>query len=180
MTSLPSISLVTGGAASGKSDFAETLVRASSRPRFYIATAQAFDTEMEAKIEAHKEARAEDGWTTFEEPLDLAGALPELPEGGVALLDCVTMWLSNLMMQNADLEREAELLIASLDALPYPLVIVTNEVGQGVVPDNALARRFRQAQGQLNRLLAARADLVVQVTAGLPLVLKGALPETLQ
>lgn len=179
MSSLPPLTLVTGGAASGKSDFAESLVRASSRPRFYVATAQAFDEEMDAKIEAHKLTRSEDGWTTFEEPLDLAGALPELPEGGVALLDCVTMWLSNLMLQNADLESEAEKLMSALQKLPYPLVIVTNEVGQGVVPDNALARRFRQAQGTLNRMIAARAELVVQVTVGLPLVLKGTLPEGL-
>lgn len=168
--------LILGGANSGKSDFAESLVRFHKKSMTYIATAQAFDAEMAAKIAQHTIARG-DAWTTIEAPHDAPQVLGGLPKDGVALLDCATMWLSNRMLNEADLEAETELFLAGLQACPCPLVVVSNEIGMGIVPDNALARRFRSAQGRLNRQIAARAGLVVQVTAGLPLVLKGALPQ---
>ncbi|WP_102109487.1 bifunctional adenosylcobinamide kinase/adenosylcobinamide-phosphate guanylyltransferase [Oceaniglobus roseus] len=173
---LPNVSLVLGGAASGKSDFAERLVLSERHRRpVYLATAQAFDDEMREKIRAHRAARGE-GWQTREVPLDLPRALGALAPSDIALLDCATLWLSNLILADADVEAECAALLDALDALPCPLVVVSNEVGQGIVPDNALARRFRNAQGRLNRRLAERAGLVVAVMAGLPLVLKGALP----
>ncbi len=177
MTDLPGVTLVIGGASSGKSSYAEGLVRSDGRPRIYVATGQAFDTEMEAKIEAHRTSRADDGWTTLEEPLELLGALSALPPGSVALIDCATFWLSNLMMEGADTETEIADLIAGLSDLAAPIVIVSNELGHGIVPENSMARQFRQAHGDLNCKLAAKAELVVQVTVGLPRILKGALPQ---
>ena len=176
MGKLPSLTLVIGGAASGKSDFAEHLVIKERATRVYLATGQAFDDEMADKIARHKRARAGDGWQTVEEPTDLKGALSSLPAGAATLLDCATMWLTNLIMDGADIAVETGELLAALSQVRGPVVIVSNETGHGIVPDNKLARRFRQEQGQLNRQLAAQADLVVQVTVGLPRVLKGALP----
>jgi len=173
---LPNLTLVLGGAASGKSCFAEGLVTSSGRAPVYIATAQAWDAEMAARIAAHRDARAGAGWRTLEEPAALPAALAAVTAGEAVLIDCATLWLSNLMLADADLPPAETALIAALAACPAPVVIVSNEVGQGIVPDNALARRFRDAQGGLNRRLAARAGLVVAVMAGLPLVLKGALP----
>lgn len=174
--SLPRLTLVIGGAASGKSAQAEALVRDQSGTRVYIATAQAFDDEMKAKIARHREMRAEHGWRTIEAPFDACAAVSELRAGEVALFDCATFWLSNLMLAERDWRAEADRLLAALASTPAPVVVVTNETGQGIVPENALARAFRQAQGELNQLLAAQADLVVAVMAGLPLVLKGTRP----
>ena len=171
--SLPSLSLILGGAASGKSAYAEGLVRAVSGRRVYIATAQAFDSEMEAKIAAHRQARAGDDWDTVEAPLALADAVGGLAAGDVALVDCATLWLSNLMLADRDWQAETRALMASLAACPCPVVVVSNEVGQGIVPENALARVFRAAQGGLNQKLAAEAGFVAMVVAGLPMVLKG-------
>ena len=176
MADFPQLTLVTGGAASGKSRFAEALVVASGRRKVYVATAQAFDAEMAAKIARHRADRGE-LWRTIEAPLDLAGALGQEWSDEIVLVDCLTMWLSNHLLAENDPGAEADRLMAALDAVRVPVVLVTNEVGQGVVPDNALARRFRNAQGALNQRVAARADLVVGVMAGLPLVLKGVLPE---
>lgn len=176
MSTLPALTLVIGGAASGKSDFAESLAMHSTGPRHYIATAQAFDAEMTAKIERHKAARADAGWQTIEEPLAVADALAALT-GGVILIDCATLWLSNLMMNEADIADHTNQLIEALAGQHPPIVIVSNEVGHGVVPDNKLARVFREEQGVLNRKLAAKADLVVQVTVGIPHVLKGTMPD---
>jgi adenosylcobinamide kinase/adenosylcobinamide-phosphate guanylyltransferase len=173
---LPSLSLVLGGAASGKSTFAEGLILATGRAPLYIATAQAWDAEMTAKIATHRAARAAQGWTTLEEPLDLPAALSRATDADAVLIDCATLWLTNLMLSDADLAQAEAALAAALARCPAPVVIVSNEVGQGIVPDNALARRFRNAQGGLNRRIAAQAGLVVAVMAGLPLVLKGALP----
>ncbi|MCR8724015.1 bifunctional adenosylcobinamide kinase/adenosylcobinamide-phosphate guanylyltransferase [Frigidibacter sp. ROC022] len=172
---LKNLSLVLGGASSGKSGFAETLVTGSGRARVYIATAQAHDAEMQARITAHRQARGPD-WRTVEAPLEPGAALATVAEDEIALLDCATLWLSNLMLAGADLAEAERELMQALDDCPAPVVVVSNEVGGGVVPDNALARRFRAAQGGLNQRLAARADLAVLVVAGLPLVLKGALP----
>lgn len=172
---LPAQSLVLGGAASGKSLFAEGLVQQSGRPMIYLATAQAFDDEMRAKL-AHHKSRRGPGWRTIEEPMDVGRTLAALGGDTAVLLDCVTMWLSNQLLAEADLEEAEASLMAGLALCAAPVVMVSNEVGLSVVPDNALARRFRDAQGRLNQKLAARADLVVNVVAGLPQVLKGHLP----
>lgn len=170
---LPELTLVLGGASSGKSAHAETLVAASGLRQIYVATAQAFDAEMRAKIAAHRAARGA-GWQTIEEPVDLPAALARAAAGDAVLIDCATLWLTNLILAEADVDAAHERLVAAIDACPAPVVIVSNEVGAGIVPDNALARRFRSAQGRLNQTLAARAEHVVAVMAGLPLVLKGA------
>ena len=170
----PSITLVLGGAASGKSSFAENICFETEKPRYYIATAQAFDDEMRAKISDHQAQRGA-GWTTIEAPLDVAEALQSCPTGSVVLLDCATLWLSNMMLAERDVTAAGAALCAAIGACPAQVVIVSNEVGHGVVPDNALARQFRNAQGRLNQALAAQAGVVVQVIAGLPQVLKGAL-----
>jgi len=177
---LPKLTVVIGGAASGKSAFAEALVLASSRPRIYVATAEVWDAEMAAKVAAHRAARGA-GWRTVEEPRDIARALREVSPAEAVLIDCATLWLTNVMLadpapSDAALVTAMSDLLATLAACPAPVVIVTNETGQGIVPDNALARRFRSTQGTLNQGLAAQAGLVVAVIAGLPLVLKGALP----
>lgn len=171
---LPRLTLVLGGAASGKSAFAEGLVLGSGLPRVYIATAEAWDDEMRDRIAVHRARRT--GWTEREAPRDLAKALAEVPEGAAVLVDCATLWLTNQMLAEADLEAATDELLAALNACPGPVVVVSNEVGQGIVPENALSRAFREAQGRLNIRLADQADLAVAVMAGLPLVLKGNLP----
>lgn len=173
---LPHLTLVLGGAASGKSDYAEKILRSASDRRLYIATAQAWDDEMKAKIQAHQDARAADGWRTVETPLAPEEALQTMERDEIALLDCATMWLTNHLLTDSDLAQAQRALFAGIAEAPGRVVIVTNEVGAGIVPDNALARRFREAQGRLNRDIAERADLVVAVMAGLPLALKGELP----
>jgi adenosylcobinamide kinase / adenosylcobinamide-phosphate guanylyltransferase len=173
--SLPRLSLVVGGARSGKSAFAEALVLGSDHRRRYIATAEPHDDEMRERIAQHQRDRGAD-WTTVEAPLDLVAALATAREGEVVLIDCATLWLTNLMLGDRDIPAATEGLVAALAACPAPVVIVTNEVGWGIVPDNALARRFRDAQGRLNQRLAGEAGLVVTVIAGLPMVLKGMLP----
>lgn len=174
-TDLPHLTFVLGAAASGKSAFAERLVAATGRRRIYLATADALDEEMQVKIVAHQ-ARRGSGWTTVEAPLDLAPALAAAGPDEAVLIDCATLWLANQMGAKADLTTEESRLLHAIGKCAAPVTVVSNEVGAGVVPDNALARRFRSAQGRLNQGLAARAGLVVQVIAGLPLVLKGTLP----
>lgn len=176
--SLPSLSLVVGGARSGKSRIAETLVTATGRPRVYIATAQAFDDEMRDRIARHITDRGPD-WTTVEAPTDLDGALTACSPDGTVLVDCATLWLSNVMLNGLNVEENCHRLVNTLSNSPAPVVIVSNEVGWGIVPENALARRFRDAQGRLNQMIAARAGLVVGVMAGLPFALKGTLPKFL-
>lgn len=170
------LTLVLGGAASGKSAFAEGLTCAMGRPCLYIATAQAFDDEMKEKIERHRDRRGS-GWHTVEAPLEIAAALAAAPAEGAVLFDCATLWLSNRMLAGQDLDSAGADLCGALAACPAPVVIVSNEVGQGIVPEHAMGRAFRNAQGQVNQALAAQAECAVQVIAGLPLVLKGALPE---
>lgn len=172
---LPRLTLVLGGAASGKSAFAESLIFRTERPRTYIATAQAFDAEMKSKIAAHQNMRGQ-GWTTVEAPIDIAGALTQISPDNAVLIDCATLWLTNLILSDADVTAETDNLCNALSVAPFPIVIVSNEVGQGIVPDNALSRKFRNAQGRLNQQIAAQADTVVAVMAGLPLALKGQLP----
>jgi adenosylcobinamide kinase/adenosylcobinamide-phosphate guanylyltransferase len=173
---LPKLTLVIGGAASGKSGFAENLVMSSNKPRAYIATAQAFDDEMNAKIAKHKAQRGTD-WETYEEPLAPWSVLETIDDSNIVLLDCATFWLSNILLGEHDLDAAKAAFLDSLQKFNGSIVIVTNEVGQGVVPDNKLVRVFRQHQGELNQQLAALADLVIQVTAGLPQTLKGQLPK---
>ncbi len=173
--SLPHLTLVIGGARSGKSAYAEHLVTVSGRPRRYIATAEAWDEEMRDRIAQHRRDRGSD-WTTVEAPLDLAMALAASRADEAALIDCATLWLTNHLLADHDLSAETDRLVAALAACTAKTVIVTNEVGWGIVPENALARRFRDEQGRLNQRLAQVAGLVVTVIAGLPLVLKGQLP----
>ncbi len=173
---LPSLTLILGAAASGKSAFAEKLVESQAENRLYIATAEAQDGEMAEKIAAHR-ARRGAGWRTEEAPLDPAPALATAKAREVVLLDCATLWLANHIMAGNDPAAASEALESALAACPAPVVIVSNETGMGIVPESPLARRFRAAQGALNQRLAARAGLAVMVIAGLPLVLKGALPE---
>ena len=172
---LPNLTLIIGGAASGKSDFAEGLVTACGKSRIYLATAQAHDGEMVAKISRHQKSRGE-GWRTVEVPLDLSNALGTATANDVVLLDCATLWLTNHLIADSDLQATQRTLLQTLANCKAPVVIVTNEVGTGIVPENALARKFREAQGRLNQRLAAQADLAVMVIAGLPMVLKGNLP----
>lgn len=165
------VTLVIGGARSGKSRFAEDIVGATGLERIYIATAQAFDDEMRERIAHHRTRR--DNWRTVEAPRDLAGTLArETGPTRAVLVDCLTLWLSNAMLSEADVEHETERLLAALGSVSGPVVLVSNEVGSGVVPDNALARAFRDHQGRLNQRVAAIADRVTLVAAGLPLDLK--------
>lgn len=173
---LPARTVVLGGARSGKSAFAERLVETYERPKVYIATAQAFDNEMQTRITLHQEQRFSD-WRTVEAPLDVISALFETAAEHVVLLDCATLWLSNHMLADHDLSQESDRLLDALGRCPAGVVVVSNEVGFGIVPDTALGRRFRNEQGRLNQRLAAMADLAVLVVAGLPMVLKGALPK---
>ncbi len=173
--SLPPLTLVVGGASSGKSAYAEGLVESSGKSMTYIATAQAFDEEMRRKIDIHVSRRGV-GWTTIEAPMDLGPALQTLGADQVCLLDCATLWLTNQMLAEVDLETAQSDLMDAIARCPAPLVIVSNEVGHGIVPDTRLGRQFRDAQGRLNIVLAQAADVVVQVTMGLPHALKGSLP----
>ncbi|WP_373049909.1 bifunctional adenosylcobinamide kinase/adenosylcobinamide-phosphate guanylyltransferase [Thalassovita aquimarina] len=169
------LTLVIGGAGSGKSSWAENFVFQIGYDRIYIATAQPWDDEMQAKIQAHQRQRGQN-WHTVEAPMDVAAPLSEARPDQIVLLDCATMWLSNHLLAESELAQEEDRLIAALTACRAPIVVVTNEVGMSVVPENALARLFRDAQGRVNRRLAEKADLVVAVMAGLPLALKGQLP----
>ena len=165
---IPNKILVLGGAASGKSAFAEGLLDGVS-PRVYIATAQAFDGEMTDKIAQHKTRRGGD-WHTIESPRGLAKAIENAPQGAV-LVDCMTMWLANIM--DTDMDGEIAAFLHVFETSEKRLILVSNETGLGIVPDSPDVRRFRQSQGELNQALAARADCVIQVIAGLPLFLKG-------
>ncbi len=166
----PVLTFVLGGARSGKSRHAEGLVTRLPGPWRYIATAQAFDGEMQARIAQHQAERVP-GWVTVEAPVDLPAAL----EGSMPMLvDCLTLWLSNLMLGDHDVPAAFAALDAALEARRAPTVLVSNEVGLSIVPDNALARAFRDHAGRLHQRIAARADRVDLVVAGLPLHLKGA------
>ncbi len=169
---LPQLTLVLGGAASGKSAYAEKLCFQSDKPRVYIATAQAFDDEMRAKISDHRIQRGAN-WLTVEAPLDVATVLAARTMDEIVLLDCATLWLSNVLLAEQDIATASAAFLTALTNCPAQIVVVSNEVGHGIVPDNALARQFRNAQGRLNQSIAARANLVVHVIAGLPQTLKG-------
>ena len=166
---------VLGGAASGKSAYAENLANSCGLAKVYLASAQAFDAEMQAKINVHI-SRRDAGWTTVEAPLEVAAALRALNGDQVCLWDCATLWLSNQILAEADLDTAQADVLGALQSCAAEVIVVSNEVGQGVVPEHALGRQFREAQGRFNITLAARADRVVQVIAGLPNVLKGERP----
>lgn len=165
------LTLVIGGARSGKSRHAELLVTALPAPWTYIATAQAYDDEMRERIALHRERRGE-GWTTVDAPLDLVGVIEASPDGQPLLVDCLTLWLTNHMLADHDVEVEGRRLTEVLSRPRGPWFVVSNEVGLGIVPDNALARRFRDAAGRLNQHVAAAADSVLMMVAGLPLKVK--------
>ena len=167
------LTLVLGGARSGKSRHAEGLIQGAPPPWTYIATAQGFDDEMRDRIAEHRRRRPE-GWATVEAPLELAEAIRGAP--GAALVDCLTLWLTNLILAERDLGAEFADLVGACRAAPGPLVLVSNEVGLSIVPENALARRFRDEAGLLHQRLAAEADRVVFMVAGLALVVKGETP----
>jgi adenosylcobinamide kinase/adenosylcobinamide-phosphate guanylyltransferase len=166
--------LVLGGARSGKSAYAQRVVERSGLERVLVATAEAGDTEMAKRIARHRAGRGA-GWRVVEEPLDLSDALArEARPDRAVLVDCLTLWLSNLMLAGRDPDGETERFRATLRALPGPAVLVSNEVGSGVVPDTPLGRAFRDVQGRLNGVAAAACDAAVILVAGCPLVLKPA------
>jgi adenosylcobinamide kinase/adenosylcobinamide-phosphate guanylyltransferase len=173
------ITLVTGGARSGKSRYALELAERFPN-RAFIATAEAFDDEMQERIQRHRRQRGE-RFASIEEPVDLAGALRRLPgDTGIAVVDCLTVWLGNLYHRRGaepadDLEDFPEIgaFLAALRAVPCPLVLVTNEVGLGVIAADPMTRGFVEVAGRLNQEVAARAERVVLLVSGLPLALKG-------
>lgn len=171
--SLQATTLVLGGARSGKSAHAEGLARATGLDRVYVATAQAFDDEMRERIERHRADRAGDGWRTVEEPIGLPAAIARESRPDVVLLvDCLTLWLSNLILSGRDPAAMQAALIGMIRGAKGPLILVSNEVGLGIVPETPLGRAFRDAQGRLNQAVAAAVPRVVFVAAGLPLTLK--------
>jgi len=164
--------LVLGGARSGKSRYAQHLAETSGARPVLIATAQAHDAEMRARIARHAAERGPN-WTVVEEPHALAKALArEAQPGRVVVVDCATLWLSNLMLREADLAKASAELAGALKVLGGPAILVSNEVGGGIVPENALARRFRDAQGSLNQALAGVCEAVVLMQAGIPVRIK--------
>ncbi len=169
----PHAALVLGGARSGKSRHAEKLAHDSGLERHYIATGRAFDDEMQARIDSHRAERG-DLWTTHEEPLDLVGTLSSVDAPGrVILVDCLTLWVTNLMMAERDVEAEGRALAAHLPRAKARLIFVSNEVGLGIVPENRMAREFRDHAGRLHQRMAAEAQDVYFIAAGLPLKMKG-------
>ncbi len=163
--------LVLGGARSGKTAFAQAQAEAAVTRPTLIATGQAFDDEMRLRIERHRAERG-DRWATIEAPLDLTGALAALTADDAVVIDCLTIWLSNLLHAEIDIDASLRDLVITLAACPARVWVVSNEVGQGIVPDNALARRFRDEAGWMHQRLAAAANAVFLIVAGLPLRLK--------
>jgi adenosylcobinamide kinase / adenosylcobinamide-phosphate guanylyltransferase len=166
--------LILGGAKSGKSAYAERLVTAYPPPHIYVATAQVLDEEMAKRIETHRNRR-ERSWETIESPLELVSTLGRFQGGqNVVLVDCLTLWLSNLLLQtpNQPLEGAVRELVEFIKVVDYPLFLVSNEVGGGIVPDNPMARRFRDLAGFANQQVAAACRTVTMTVAGLPLRLK--------
>ncbi len=169
MTPARRITLVLGGARSGKSAYAERLIAERPPPWLYCATAQALDAEMGERI-AHHRARRGAGWRTIEEPCEIA---PLIETGAIPILvDCLTLWLTNLMLGQKGVDAEIERLLAAAKASQTALVFVSNETGLGIVPDNPLAREFRDRAGRLNQAMAALSNRVIFMVAGLPMVLK--------
>ncbi len=172
----PGVTLVLGGARSGKSRFAESLAPVGTVRRVYVATAEPVDDEMASRIEVHR-ARRGPAWRTVEAPIGLAQAIgrESTPQTWL-LVDCLTVWLGNLMHHGLDIDVARDALLGSLAGAPGPVVLVANEVGLGIVPDNAMARAFRDHAGRLNQTVASMAGRVCFVAAGIPVTLKGAQP----
>jgi adenosylcobinamide kinase/adenosylcobinamide-phosphate guanylyltransferase len=169
------LTFVLGGARSGKSRYALAEAEkacGSADSLVMIATAQALDEEMAERIARHR-AERDSRWSTVEAPHDLAGAVAALRARQLAVVDCLTLWLTNRLLAEADIEAEVDALITALRASPAVIFVISNEVGQGIVPDNALARRFRDDAGRMHQALAQAAERVVFVTAGLAQILKG-------
>ncbi len=164
--------LVLGGARSGKSVYAEKLLENSGKLKVYIATGEARDDEMSARISSHQKRRGNE-WQTIEAPLDVCKALENVGSESIVLLDCVTLWVSNLMAEERDVETEVKRFCQKLSLLETEIVVVSNEVGMGIVPDNELARRFRDEAGQANQIIAEACARVVFVAAGQAMVMKG-------
>jgi len=168
--------LVLGGARSGKSAYAEGLAEAAAAERLYLATGEAGDSEMADRIARHKEMRGE-GWRTREEPLDLVEALgAEARPGRIVLVDCLTLWVANMMLSGRDVEAGTARLTHAVGALRGPAIFVSNEVGLALVPETRLGREFRDLQGRTNAAVARACDAVVFLAAGLPRLLKPAPP----
>jgi len=181
-TTTPQLVLILGGCRSGKSRFALELAARLGKRKLFVATAEPFDDEMRERIAKHRADRGPD-WQTVEAPVALAEALQDhAAEADVVVVDCLTVWLGNLLCPEHQPPRwQADAissLLAGLAKRPAHIIVVSNEVGLGIVPDNALARRFRDEQGRLNQQVAAIADTVVFVAAGLPVMLKGKLPQS--
>jgi len=166
------ITFIIGGARSGKSSFAMSEALKLKGRKAYIASAEALDGEMKERIKKHRKDRG-DGWDTYEEPIRISEVLKKI-EGqySVILLDCLTLWLSNLMLSNLDMEKEIDLFCSSLFTVHCSLFIVSNEVGMGIVPENEMARRFRDVAGMLNQRVAEIADEVFMVVAGIPVKIR--------
>nr|WP_300036953.1 bifunctional adenosylcobinamide kinase/adenosylcobinamide-phosphate guanylyltransferase [uncultured Roseobacter sp.] len=172
---LPKLTFVLGGAASGKSVWAENLLLTSGLEPVYLATSRVFDDEIKLRINAHK-SRRRDEWRNFEQDIYPGEVLATCDRGQGVLIDCATMWLTNVILDDMDILAERDRLLRDIASCSASVIVVSNEVGHGIVPENALARQFREEQGRLNIALAAAADLAVLVTAGLPQVLRGTLP----
>lgn len=173
--------LITGGARSGKSDYAQLRAEAIAGEHFFVASCPVVDSEMDERIRRHKQDRQNGKWETIEEEVDLSGVIDRLPTGSVCLIDCLTLWVNNLMYQSESAGKEfaedemrlqVKQFLQSAQSFTGTLFCVSNEVGMGVVPDNPLARKYRDCVGRCNRLIAAAADEVILVSCGLPLFLK--------
>ena len=172
----PNLTLIVGGAASGKSLWAENQLARTNRELVYIATAEARDAEMQRKISAHALRRGSQ-WRTVEAPVDIASALAGCGRREAVLLDCATMWLSNCIESGIGIDTLNGKFLDSISLAAGPVAVVSNEIGSGIVPASEIAREFREIHGEFNQAIAERADLVVAVMCGLPLVLKGSLPK---
>ena len=171
MRDAPTLTFVLGGARSGKSRHAEAIVESCTPPWIYLATAQSFDAEMVARIAQHR-ARRSQHWQTHETPIEIADFLAQVPEGRPLLLDCATLWLTNVMLAERDVEEDCRRLVDALQKPRGPWVVVSNEVGSGIVPEHALARRFADEAGKLNQAIAAGADTVLLMVAGIAMRVK--------
>jgi adenosylcobinamide kinase / adenosylcobinamide-phosphate guanylyltransferase len=179
---MASIILITGGCRSGKSILAQQIAEKITESKVYIATAPALDEEMALRIARHQAARQASGWQTVEETLDIAGVIHKMKKNQTLLVDCLTLWINNLMYEaekrgteisEDDIVEKCRNIVAACHVHTGTIVFVTNEVGMGIVPDNPAARRFRDLAGRCNQFMAAAAEVVIFMASGLPLYLKG-------